>query len=123
ECQASGRGPAVGSHRLARPRCSCRHCWSWFAVWRKGAPGGRAGGGQSPPLPSQRRRVDREDFAMAELSRDDVTEVLGRVGDAIAAESVAAGIGKGGGGAAPGRGGGGPKAPTPRPPRQPGTFA
>ena len=60
---------------------------------------------------------------MAELSRDDVAEVLGRVGDAIAAEIVATGIGKDELRAARDRVVRDRKSRTPGPPLGPGAFA
>ena len=60
---------------------------------------------------------------MAELSRDEVAEVLGRVGDAIAAEIIATGIGKDELRAARDRVVRDRKSRTPGPPLQPGAFA
>ena len=60
---------------------------------------------------------------MAELSRDDVAEVLGRVGDAIAAEIVATGIGKDELKVARDRVVRDRKSRTPGPPLKPGAFA
>ena len=60
---------------------------------------------------------------MAELSRDEVTEVLGRVGDTIAAEIIATGIGKDELRAARDRVVRDRKSHTPGPPLKPGAFA
>ena len=60
---------------------------------------------------------------MSELSRDDIAEVLGRVGDAIAAEIVATGIGKDELRAARDRVVRDRKSRTPGPPLKPGAFA
>ena len=60
---------------------------------------------------------------MTELSRDDIAEVLGRVGDAIAAEIVATGIGKDELRAARDRVVRDRKSHTPGPPLKPGAFA
>jgi hypothetical protein len=59
---------------------------------------------------------------MAELSRDEVAEVLGRVGDAIA-EIIATGIGKDELRAARDRVARDRKSRTPGPPLKPGAFA
>jgi hypothetical protein len=60
---------------------------------------------------------------MAELSRDDITEVLGPVGDAMAAEIIATGISKEELLAARDRVMRDHKSHTPGPPLQPGRFA
>ena len=60
---------------------------------------------------------------MAELSRDEVAEVLGPVGDAIAAEIIATGISKAGLMAARDRVVRDRKTHTPGPPLKPGAFA
>ena len=60
---------------------------------------------------------------MAELSRDEIAEVLGPVGDAIAAEIVATGIGKDELRAARDRVVRDRKSRTPGPPLKPGAFA
>jgi hypothetical protein len=60
---------------------------------------------------------------MAELSRDDVAEILGPVSDAIAAEIIATGIGKAELLAARDRVVRDRKAHTPGPPLKPGAFA
>ena len=60
---------------------------------------------------------------MAELSRDEVAEVLGRVGDAIAAEIIATGIGKDELRAARDRVARDRKSRTPGPRLKPGAFA
>ena len=60
---------------------------------------------------------------MAELSRDEVAEILGPVGDAIAAEIIATGISKAGLLAARDRVVRDRKTHTPGPPLRPGAFA
>jgi hypothetical protein len=60
---------------------------------------------------------------MAELSRDEVAEILGPVGDAIAAEIIATGIGKEDLLAARDRVVRDRKSHTPGPPLEPGAFA
>lgn len=60
---------------------------------------------------------------MAELSRDEVAEILGPVGDAIAAEIIATGISKAGLLAARDRVVRDRKNHTPGPPLKPGAFA
>jgi uncharacterized Fe-S cluster-containing radical SAM superfamily enzyme len=60
---------------------------------------------------------------MAELSRDEVAEILGPVGDAIAAEIIATGISKAGLLAARDRVVRDRKTRTPGPPLKPGAFA
>ena len=60
---------------------------------------------------------------MAELSRDEVAEILGPVGDAVAAEIIATGISKAGLLAARDRVVRDRKTRTPGPPLKPGAFA
>jgi hypothetical protein len=60
---------------------------------------------------------------MAELSRDEVAEILGPVGDAVAAEIIATGISKAGLLAARDRVVRDRKTHTPGPPLKPGAFA
>ncbi|MFL6831849.1 MAG: hypothetical protein ACJ8F0_04595 [Xanthobacteraceae bacterium] len=60
---------------------------------------------------------------MAELSRDEIAEILGPVSDAIAAEIIASGIGKEGLLAARDRVVRDRKSHTPGPPLAPGAFA
>jgi hypothetical protein len=68
-------------------------------------------------------RVIEETRPMAELSRDDVTEVLGPVSDPLAAEIIATGISKQGLAAARDRVVSDRKGHTPGPPLKPGAFA